>query len=313
MKDPKKMNLLLMGTPELARDVFQAIHQAGYRVIGLVCQPDTMVGRAKVLSKPPTKVWAESVQIPVFQPEKIRLDHSFLDHLDVDFILTLAYGQIVPQAVLDKPHFGAFNFHGSLLPKYRGASPIRFALIHQEEVTGMTLMKMVLAMDAGPVYSMKRLAIQPDDNYTSLLQRFSPLTVQFALQVLPRLFGGELSPVAQLEQDVSFAPMIKKEDEHLNLALPIADFLGWVRGLSDTPGGYLFFGDKKIKILTASKIAETETQPIGTLVQVDHQGVHLQVRGGVIALEQVQVEGKGKMSGQVFGNGHRHLLSTRLT
>jgi methionyl-tRNA formyltransferase len=160
---------------------------------------------------------------------------------------------------------------------------------------------------------MKRMAIQPDDNYTSLLQRFSPLTVQFALQVLPRLFGGELSPVAQLEQDVSFAPMIKKEDEHLNLALPIAEFLGWVRGLSDTPGGYLFFGDKKIKILTASKIAETETQPIGTLLQVDHQGVHLQVRGGVIALEQVQVEGKGKMSGQVFGNGHRHLLSTRLT
>lgn len=313
MKDPKKMNLLLMGTPALARDVFQAIHQAGYHVVGLVCQPDTIVGREKVYSKPPTKVWAESVHIPVYQPEKIRLDHAFLDHLDVDFILTLAYGQIVPQAVLDKPRFGAFNFHGSLLPKYRGASPIRYALIHQEETTGMTLMKMVLAMDAGPVYAMKRMAIQPDDNYTSLLQRFSPLTIQFALQVLPRLFGGELSPVAQVEQDASFAPLIKKEDEHLNLALPIKDFLGWVRGLSDTPGGYLFSGDKKIKILAASTIAKTETQPIGTLLQVDHQGVHLQVRGGVIALEQIQVEGKGKMSGQVFGNGHRHLLSTRLT
>jgi methionyl-tRNA formyltransferase len=313
MKDPKKMNLLLMGTPALARDVFQAIHQAGYTIIGLVCQPDSVVGRDKVLSKPPTKIWAESVQIPVFQPEKIRLNHAFLDQLEVDFILTLAYGQIVPQVVLDKPHFGAFNFHGSLLPKYRGASPIRFALIHQEAITGMTLMKMVLAMDAGPVYAMKRMAIQPDDNYTSLLQRFSSLTVQFALQVLPRLFGGELSPVAQVEQDVSFAPMIKKEDEHLNLALPMASFLGWVRGLSDTPGGYLLSGDKKLKILTASKLSETETHPVGTLLKVDHQGVHLQVKGGVIALEQVQAEGKGKMSGQVFGNGHRHLLSTRLT
>ena len=313
MKDPKKMNVLLMGTPELARDVFQAIHQAGYTIIGLVCQPDTEIGRERILTKPPTKRWAEEQGIPVFQPEKIRLNHEFLDNLDIDFILTLAYGQIVPQAVLDKPHFGAFNFHGSLLPKYRGASPLRFALIHQEEVTGMSLMKMVLAMDAGPVYAMKRMPILPDDNYSSLLQRFSSFTIQFALQTLPRLFGGELSPVAQVEQDVTYAPMINKEDEHLKLTLPLPQFLGWIRGLSERPGGYLINENKKIKILQASVVNHTQAQPIGTLIKVDHQGVHLQVLGGVISLDIVQVEGKGKMSGQVFGNGHRHLLSTRLT
>lgn len=313
MKDPKKMNLLLMGTPELARDVFQAIHQAGYNIVGLVCQPDTEVGRERILTKPPTKLWAEANGIPVFQPEKIRLDHHFLDQLDIDFILTLAYGQIVPQAVLDKPHFGAFNFHGSLLPKYRGASPLRFALIHQEEVTGMSLMKMVLAMDAGPVYAMKRMTILPDDNYTSLLQRFSPFTIQFALQTLPRLFGGELSPVAQVEKDVTFAPMITKDDEHLKLALPLPQLLGWIRGLAERPGGYVMSEEKKLKILQASVVAPTENHPIGTLIKVDHQGVHLQVLGGVISLDMVQIEGKGKMSGQVFGNGHRHLFSTRIT
>jgi methionyl-tRNA formyltransferase len=312
MKDPKKMNLLVMGTPELARDVFQAIHQAGYTIVGLVCQPDTEVGRDRIITKPPTKLWAEANHIPVFQPEKIRVDHSFLNNLDIDFILTLAYGQIVPQAVLDKPHFGAFNFHGSLLPKYRGASPIRFALIHQEEVTGMSLMKMVLAMDAGPVYAMKRMAILPDDNYTSLLQRFSPLTIQFALQMLPRLFGGELSPVAQIEKDVTFAPMINKEDEHLKLSMRLPLFMGWIRGLAERPGGYLISEDKKLKLLQVSKVSETEDHPLGTLIKVDHQGVHLQVLGGVISLDMVQFEGKGKMSGQVFGNGHRHLLSTRL-
>jgi methionyl-tRNA formyltransferase len=313
MKDPKKMNLLLMGTPELARDVFQAIHQAGYTIIGLVCQPDTEVGRERILTKPPTKIWAEANRIPVYQPEKIRLDHGFLNNLDIDFILTLAYGQIVPQAVLDKPHFGAFNFHGSLLPKYRGASPIRFALIHHEEVTGMSLMKMVLAMDAGPVYAMKRMAILPDDNYSTLLQRFSPLTIQFALQSLPRLFGGELTPVAQLEKDVTFAPMITKEDEHLKLTMRLPELLGWIRGLAERPGGYFISDNKKIKILQASIIAKTENHPLGTLIKVDHQGIHLQVLGGVISLDMVQFEGKGKMSGQVFGNGHRHLLSTRLT
>jgi methionyl-tRNA formyltransferase len=313
MKDPKKMNLLLMGTPELARDVFQAIHQAGYTVVGLVCQPDTEVGRERILTKPPTKLWAEAHGIPVYQPEKIRLDHSFLNNLDIDFILTLAYGQIVPQTVLDKPHFGAFNFHGSLLPKYRGASPLRFALIHQEEVTGMSLMKMVLAMDAGPVYAMKRMPILPDDNYSSLLQRFSPFTIQFALQTLPRLFGGELSPVTQVEKDVTFAPMISKEDEHLTLTNTLPQLLGWIRGLSERPGGYLITENKKLKILQASVITNTVEHPVGTLIKVDHQGVHLQVLGGVIALDVVQLEGKGKMSGQVFGNGHRHLLSTRLT
>jgi methionyl-tRNA formyltransferase len=313
MKDPKKMNLLFMGTPELARDVFQAIHQAGYNIIGLVCQPDTEVGRDRVMTKPPTKLWAEANQIPVFQPEKIRLDHNFLNNLDIDFILTLAYGQIVPQAVLDKPHFGAFNFHGSLLPKYRGASPIRYALIHQEEETGMSLMKMVLAMDAGPVYAMKRMAILPDDNYSSLLQRFSALTIQFALHILPRLFGGELSPVPQIEKDVSFAPMISKEDEHLKLTLPLPQLLGWIRGLADTPGGYLLSDNKKLKILHASFVSSLEGHPVGTLIKVDHQGLHLQVLGGIISLDMVQYEGKGKMSGQVFGNGHRHLLSTRLS
>jgi methionyl-tRNA formyltransferase len=313
MKDPKKMNLLFMGTPELARDVFQAIHQAGYNIIGLVCQPDTEVGRDRVMTKPPTKLWAEANQIPVFQPEKIRLDHNFLNNLDIDFILTLAYGQIVPQAVLDKPHFGAFNFHGSLLPKYRGASPIRYALIHQEEETGMSLMKMVLAMDAGPVYAMKRMAILPDDNYSSLLQRFSALTIQFALHILPRLFGGELSPVPQIEKDVSFAPMISKEDEHLKLTLPLPQLLGWIRGLADTPGGYLLSDNKKLKILQASFVSSLEGHPVGTLIKVDHQGLHLQVLGGIISLDMVQYEGKGKMSGQVFGNGHRHLLSTRLS
>jgi methionyl-tRNA formyltransferase len=174
-------------------------------------------------------------------------------------------------------------------------------------------MKMVLAMDAGPVYAMKRMPILPDDNYSTLLQRFSTLTIQFALQMLPRLFGGELSPVNQIEKDVSFAPMISKEDEHLKLTIPLPLLLGWIRGLADHPGGYFISEDKKLKVLQASKVSDAETQPVGTLIKVDHQGLHLQVLGGVIALDMVQFEGKGKMSGQVFGNGHRHLLSTRLT
>lgn len=313
MKDIKQMNLLLMGTPELARDVFQTIHQEGYKIVGLVCQPDTVTGRNQLPTKPPTKIWAENHQIPVFQPEKIKDDHQFLNTLDIDFILTLAYGQIVPQIVLDKPRFGAFNFHGSLLPKYRGASPIRYVLINQEKETGMTLMKMVMAMDAGPIYAMKKMSILPDDHYTSLLQRFSGFTSQFALQVLPRLFRGELSPIYQNEKEVTFAPLIKKEDEHLNLSLPIDHLLGWIKGLADIPGGYFFLQNKKLKVFHATQFNSTQDQPIGTILKADHEGFHLQVKGGVLQLLSVQLEGKGKMLGTVFGNGHHQLVGQKLT
>ncbi|MEY3609769.1 MAG: methionyl-tRNA formyltransferase [Bacillota bacterium] len=313
MKDLKEVKFLLMGTPELARDVFQSIHQEGYKIVGLVCQPDTLTGRDKTITKPPTKIWAEANQIPVFQPEKIKEQNQFLNQLDVDFILTLAYGQIVPQVVLDKPRFGAFNFHGSLLPKYRGASPIRYALINQEKETGMTLMKMVMAMDAGPIYAMKRLPILEDDNYTSLLQRFSTFTSQFALQVLPRLCRGELSPIYQNEKEVTFAPLIKKEDEHFNLSLPIDSLLGWIRGLADIPGGYFMYGDKKLKVFHASIHNRSQTHPIGMMIKADHEGLHLQVNGGILNLLHVQIEGKGKMLGSVFGNGHRQLQGQLLT
>lgn len=313
MKPPKSMRVLLMGTPQLARDVFQAIHQEGYQIVGLVCQPDAAFGRNKQLLPPPTKQWAMAQDIPVFQPEKIRLEHSFIKDLDIDFILTLAYGQIVPQEVLDYPRFGAFNFHGSLLPKYRGASPLRFALIHSETYTGMTLMKMVLEMDAGPIYASKRMAILPDDTYSTLLQRMSHFTSQFAIQSLPRLFTGELSPIHQNAKEVSFAPLIKKEDEHLNLDQPLPLLLGWIRGLSEQPGGYLLLENKKLKILFASLVNQSQDYPVGTLIQVNHLGIHLQVLGGVLSLDWVQLEGKTKVTGSVFGNGHQSLQGTRLS
>lgn len=312
MNDPKSMRLLVMGTPTLARDVFARLHEEGFTIVGLVCQPDQVVGRNQTLEKPPTKIWAESVGIPVFQPEKIKLDHGFLDSLAIDFIITLAYGQIVPQAVLDKPRFGAFNFHGSLLPKYRGASPIRYALIHGEKETGMTLMKMVLAMDAGPMYAAKSLPILPDDNYSSLLQRFHQFTATFALQSLPKLFRGELSPIMQPEANVSFAPLIRKEDEHLQLSMPLPTLMGWIKALADEPGGYFILAERKLKIFEASFVNSNQDTPVGTLVKVDHQGLYLQVQGGVLALHQVQYEGKSKMLGTVFGNGHRHFLNTVL-
>ena len=169
--EKKDINLIFMGTPQISADVFEAMILDGYNFVGLVCQPDHPVGRKGIIEKAPTKLIAEKYNIPVFQPVKIRDDYSFMNNLKVDLVITLAYGQIVPQGFLDIPPLGCLNLHGSLLPKLRGASPIQTALINNEKVTGVTLMEMVKAMDAGRMYGKKEVVISEDDNSTSLFKK----------------------------------------------------------------------------------------------------------------------------------------------
>ena len=181
-----------MGTPEISAEVFEAMILDGYNFVGLIAQPDRPVGRKGLLEKVPTKVVAEKYNIPVFQPLKIRKDYAFMEELKPDVIITLAYGQIVPQGLLDIPQYGCLNLHGSLLPKYRGAAPIQYALINNEKVTGMTLMGMVAAMDAGPIYATKEVVIDEEDNSTSLFKKMAVAAKELILEKLPDYIDGKL-------------------------------------------------------------------------------------------------------------------------
>ena len=301
----KTRRILCMGTPELARDVFEALILEGYNIIGIVSQPDRLTGRAQAVTLTPTKRLGLAYDIPVYQPLKIKEDYRFLEGLDVDYILTLAYGQIVPQAVLDAPKFGAFNLHGSLLPALRGASPIRYSLIQGDRLTGMTLMKMTLAMDAGDMYAKDTLVIEEEDNYSSLLAKFSPFTVSFIKKYLPLLLEHALTPEVQDLSQVTFAPLIKKEHEHLSLALPSIPLLGWIKGLANDPGGYLIDQDKKIKILKAKIFSQTTDHPLGTLL-IENNRILLQCLDGCIEILTLQLEGKQPMDASSFINGYRH-------
>ena len=197
--EKKDLNLLFMGTPEISAYVFEQMILDGYHFVGLVAQPDHPVGRKGIIEKVPTKVIAEKYNIPVFQPIKIRKDFSFMDNLKVDLVITLAYGQIVPQGFLDIPRFGCLNLHGSLLPKLRGASPVQTALINNEKVTGVTLMEMVAAMDAGRMYGKKEVVIEEDDNATSLFKKISEAAKDLVLELLPKYVDGELEGIPQNE------------------------------------------------------------------------------------------------------------------
>ena len=311
--EKSELRLVFMGTPEISAYVFEKMIEAGYSFVGLVAQPDHPVGRKGIIEKVPTKVIAEKYNIPVFQPAKIRLDYSFINELKPDLVITLAYGQIVPEEFLNVPRLGCLNLHGSLLPKYRGASPVQTALINNEKVTGVTLMEMVKAMDAGRMYAKKEIAIAEDDNATSLFNKVKIAASELVLEALPLYIDGKLPGEKQNEDEVTFCSTIKPEQEKLDLSLSAKEIVGWIRGLSDEPGAYLYLNDLKLKIYKAKVINDLVNHEIGEIVQADKNGLAFQAKDGQISILELQKEGKKRMDYRSFINGNQNLLGQKLS
>lgn len=310
--DKNNLKLVFMGTPDISAYVFEKMIEAGYHFVGLVAQPDHPVGRKGIVEKVPTKVIAEKYHIPTFQPAKIRDDYSFVDEIKPDLVITLAYGQIVPQGFLDKIPMGCLNLHGSLLPKYRGASPIQTALINGETVTGVTLMEMVKAMDAGRMYAKKEVEIEEDDNATSLFNKIKIAASELVLEALPKYINGELKGEEQDESLVTFCSTIKPEQEKLDLSLSAKQIVGWIKGLSDEPGAYLYLNNNKLKIYKAKVVNNLVDHEIGEIVQADKNGLAFQAKDGQIAILELQKEGKKRMDYRSFINGNQNLLGQKL-
>ena len=311
--EKNNLKLVFMGTPEISAYVFEKMIEDGYHFVGLVAQPDHPVGRKGIIEKVPTKVIAEKYNIPVFQPIKIRDDYSFIDEIKPDLVITLAYGQIVPQGFLDKVPMGCLNLHGSLLPKYRGASPIQTALINNEKVTGVTLMEMVKAMDAGRMYAKKEVLVEEDDNATSLFNKIKIAASELVLEALPKYIKGELEGEMQNEEEVTFCSTIKPEQEKLDLSLSASQIVGWIRGLSDEPGAYLYLNNLKIKIYKAKVINNIVNHQVGEILEADKNGLIFQAKDGQILILELQKEGKKRMDYRSFINGNQNLLGQILS
>lgn len=300
--------IIFMGTPEISATVLEGIISSGYNVVAVIAQPDRPVGRKKILMPVPTKEVALRHNIPVYQPIKIREEYEFVKELNPDVIITLAYGQIVPQGLLDIPPLGCLNLHGSLLPKYRGAAPIQYALMNNDKVTGMTLMKMVKEMDAGEMYATEEVIIEESDNSTSLFKKMGEAALRLILKELPNILEGRLVGVPQDESMVSFSPSIKPEEEKLDLNKSKEELYGYIRALSDVPGAYLYLEGLKFKIYRSSIVSDEPIGKVGEIVKADKKGLHLQTKNGVLALLDVQLEGKKRMDYMSFINGHPNLL-----
>ena len=246
------MKLIFMGTPDFCLPILDALKEAGHEIGLVVTMPDAPVGRKQVLSAPPVKKWAIDKGIPVFQPVRIRDEEAVyrLMSCEADIFVVAAYGQILPKAVLELPRFGCVNIHASLLPKYRGAAPIQWAILNGDEKTGITIMQMGEGLDDGDILLQREMAIAPEDTGGSLFDKLAVLGGQSIVEALEKLEAGEIVAVPQDEAKATKVGKIKKELGKLSFEKSAVELERLVRGLAPWPGTYCQFRGKPLKILS---------------------------------------------------------------
>ena len=298
-----------MGSPEFALPTLQALDDH-YTVVGVVTQPDRPAGRGRTLSPPPVKALATELGLPVIQPNSLREPKALeqLRNWEPDLIVVAAFGQILRQEVLDLPPLGILNVHASLLPRWRGAAPIQAAILHSDEQTGVTIMKMDAGIDTGPLLSQRKVTIEPDETAGGLSQKLAQLGADLLIETMPGYFSGELKPQPQ-KGEHSYAPMLKKRDGLLDFTQSAAALERKIRAYHPWPGTFMNWQNGQIKILKA-KIAEVGSPGDGSEVQPglrttfqEHPAVI--TSEGLLVLEELQPAGKKPMPGPVFLRGAR--------
>lgn len=305
-----KERIVFMGTASFSLAVLQMLLENQYHVVGVVTQPDRYVGRKKVLTMPDVKVEALKYDIPVIQPVRIKEDYQAILDLQPDLIITAAYGQIIPQALLDAPRLGCVNVHASLLPLYRGGAPVHQAIIDGQDKTGVTIMYMVKKMDAGDIISQKETPILQDDTVGILYDRLSDLGAKLLKETLPDILKGTNQRIPQDESLVTYAPTLSREDERIDWNLSAKQVYNKVRGTNPWPGSYTTYQGKTVKIW-AGQVHQCENamkhhahQDNGTIVKIFKDAIGVKVNDGVYLITELQIEGKKRMSVKDYLNGH---------
>ncbi len=292
---------VFMGTPEFAVPILETlINLTDVKLV--VTQPDKEVGRKKVLTPSPIKSIALTHNIPVFQPFNIKQDYAEIKKYEPDLIVTCAYGQIIPQGLLDFPRLGCINVHASLLPKYRGGAPIHRAIINGEEKTGITIMYMDAGMDTGDMISKVEIPILPDDTTALIHDKLSMAGAELLAKTLPSIINGTNSRIKQNNAEATFAPVIKREDEHLDFTLPAQTIYNTVRGLNSWPLANLLLDDVEIKVLNGYIGAATSKEP-GTIVDLKKDAIGIACQDKIFYLTELKPFGKKRMSALDFLNG----------
>lgn len=292
------LRILFMGTPDFAVPTLQALLDGPDEVIGVVCQPDRKKGRGKKLSSPPVKVLAEKHGLPVYQPTSIRTD-DFLDQIramDLDLITVAAYGKILPGALLHLPRLGTINVHGSLLPKYRGAAPIQWAVINGDTETGITIMQMDEGMDTGDILLQEAIDITDEDTAGTMFEKLARLGGPLLVRAIARLKEGDLTPIRQDDSLATEAPMLKKEMGHIDWNRPAPELRDLIRGLDPWPSAYGFLDGKRFRFFRPQVVEQHSDASPGTIIQADTEGLLVATGEKGLLIREIQPEGKKRMA-----------------
>jgi methionyl-tRNA formyltransferase len=308
------MRIVFMGTPAFAVPSLEALLQSEDTVVGVVTQPDKPKGRGQMLATSPIKQIAEKAGVPIVQPLKMK-DPAFLDALRAwqpDLIAVAAFGRILPQIILDLPPKGCVNVHGSLLPKYRGAGPIQWAIINGENETGITTMLMDAGMDTGAMLLQERVRIDSEDTAGTLSEKLAKVGGSLLLETIRQLKAGTLTPRPQDDSQATMAPLLDKEMGQIDWSFAAIEIANRVRGLSPWPGAFTHINHERWTIWKAKASGDPTTAEPGTAVAVTKDAIHIATGQGLLAITELQPANSRRMTVQQYLAGHRLAPGFRL-
>lgn len=298
MKDKR---VIFMGTPDFSVPVLEKLIE-NTNVMLVVTKKDAYVGRKKVLTESPVAICAHEHNIEVYKPNKLKEDYEYILNKKPDIIITCAYGSIVPKVVLDYPSYGCINVHASLLPKYRGASPIVASILNGEKETGITIMYMDEGIDTGNIIMSRSIKIEDNDNSLSLSNKLSLLGANLLIDTLPKIFEGENFDIPQDNEEATYVGMLKREDEHIDFNNSVENIKNQVRAFSPEPYAFINIDDTEYKI-SEVEIKKCDVSKIGIIVEVNKDSFGITAKDGIVYIKRIKPSGKKEMSVKDFFNG----------
>lgn len=298
----KDMRVVFMGTPEFSVPVLESLIK-NTNVVLVVTKQDSLVGRKKVLTESPIALCAHKNNIEVFKPKSLKEEYSYILNKKPDIIITCAYGLIVPKVILDYPSYGCINVHASLLPKYRGASPITACLLNGEEETGITIMYMDETLDTGNIIMSRSIKIEEDDNVLTLTNKLSTLGANLLIDTLPKIYEGENFDIPQDNELATYVGMINREDEHIDFNDTIKNIKNKVRAFSPNPGANIKIDNQEYKILEV-EIKNNKTNDIGIIKEINKNSFGITAQDGIVYIKKIKPSGKKEMLVKDFFNGY---------
>ncbi len=307
-----------MGTPKFGAIILESLIKANFRPILVVTETDKPVGRKKVLTPPSVKVVAEKYEIPVLQPEKIRNSELEIRNLKPDLIIVAAYGKILPEEILEIPKYGCLNVHPSLLPRWRGPSPVQSAILNGDADSGVTIMKIAKKVDAGPVLIQRKLKLEGNETYDVLHDKLGEMGGDLLIEIIPEWITGKIDPQLQDESGATYTRILKKEDGKIDWGKSAEEIERQIRAFNLWPGSFTFWEKSgiliRIKILKARvlKSADSKTYPIGKTLVAGQNELCVQTGKGFLIIERLQLEGKKEIDSEEFIRGRSDFIGTIL-